>query len=362
MLVAVGVILPPPEVVLLAEQIIADKGLDKGKGRETILNGLHRGRGEGRESGGDIEGGEDEMDVVYDNTCTSSSAADDTLNTYKELVLSVFASAALQCCVNNRRHCRERETSYVALARSLTTCELEFCIEPTGSQGFVWTEGDVLHHWKYCVQPSLKAVDKPNPEPTSGNKSSDDEGQEEYLNKFYSPILSSALTSRWSNIGLALTEKDLMELRVVRQRRFLDQEKLEGLESESDGDNDENNTSMNSTGGGGGNSSADEEGEYNETSERNRDRDRERDRERDRPRGSKRGPDRRSYSALGFTALGIAGCVAAQPLDPSVRPRSRAKKGKIVQEEEESAVFDPQGEKFETVELQDDCVVSYTWH
>jgi hypothetical protein len=352
-LVAVGVVLPPPEVVLLAEQIIADKGLDKGKGRETILSGLHRARG----GVGDEEGGEDAMDVAFDDTNSqsaghSNSAADETLNDYKELVLSVFASAALQCCVNNRRHCRERESSYVSLAKSLTTCELEFCIEPTGSQGFVWTEGDVLHHWKYCVHPSLKAADKPPPEPTSGYRSSEDEGQEEYLNKFYSPILSSALTSRWSNIGLAINEKDFMELRVVRQRRFLDQEKLEGLESESDGDNDESNAHANSTGAGTGNSSAEEEGEDMDASERGR----ERDRDRDRPRGGKKGADRRSYSALGFTALGIAGCVAAQPLDPSIRPRSRAKKGKPVQEEEESTGFDPQGEKFETVELQDDWI------
>ena len=354
MLVAVGAVLPPPEIVLQAEQIIADKGLDKSRGRESILSGLHR---KGRVS--DLpEGGVDLMNGIGVDSPSprgglSSSVADDTLNDYKETVLSVFASAALQSCVNNRRHCRERDASYIALARALTTCELEFCIQPTGSQGFVWTEGDVLHHWKYCVHPSLKAADKTRPEATSDNKSSDDETQKEYLNKFYAPILSSTLTSRWSNFGLGLTEKDFRELRVVRQRRFLDQERLEGLESESEGDNEETNAgSVNK--GTDGNSSADEE--WDEMAAPERSRERERERERERLKGFKKGTDRRTYSALGFTALGIAGCVAAQPADPSIRPRSRARKGKVAPDEEESGGFDIQGEKFEAVVLQDDWI------
>ena len=169
-----------------------------------------------------------------------------------EKVLQVFAFAALHARVNYRKHSRDMkhnpaaEALFADLLCALSTCELELSIYPTGNQGAVWTEGDILHYWRYCVNATLQKVDMTR-NVGDGKKerrhddddNDDNQNDVECMNKFYAPMMSSQIKQRWSDIGLDLQEKDFFELRTVRQRRLLIKERMEVAESESGADIDE---------------------------------------------------------------------------------------------------------------------------
>jgi hypothetical protein len=345
------VIIPPPHVMSMARDLIndhANSGVDGIEG-ENIAE----------------EGGSESTGVIPQITSRQSSApssshredmsrqrAQDAAHVVvgsaeHERILMVFAEAALHAGVNNRRHC-SKANKYSELLTLLTYCESELCLDPTGNQGSIWTDGDILHYWKYCVHASLKVVDKDKvKERTVKEEDVDDDDGEEFLNKFYTPILSSDITSRWSKIGLELQEKDFMEVRVVRQRRFLEKERLENMESDSDIDVD------NSQSGNGHN--MDNSGDETEGTGRE-------------DRAAVR-RDRRAYSVLGFTAMGVAGCVSAAPLDPSIRPRSRALKNKSKDKDKDKDKDEEKGREDEgeddnrlanpeqqTIELRDDWI------
>lgn len=345
-LASLRVIIPPPHVMNMARDLI----------NEHVVRGA-----EGVEGLDGVEEGVESSSLIPENTSKQPSApssshredmsrqrAQDAAHVVvgsaeHERILMVFAEAALHAGVNNRRHC-SKANKYSELLTLLTYCESELCLDPTGNQGSIWTDGDILHYWKYCVHASLKVVDKDKVKERTINEEDvdDDDDGEEFLNKFYTPILSSEITSRWSKIGLDLQEKDFMEVRVVRQRRFLEKERLENM-SDSDIDMD------NSQGGSG--HYMDNSGDETEGTERE-------------DRATVR-RDRRAYSVLGFTAMGVAGCVSAQPLDPSIRPRSRALKNKNKdQDKEEEKGREDEGEddnrlanpEQQTIELRDDWI------
>ena len=184
-------------------------------------------------------------------------------------------------------------------------------------------------------------------ERTINEENVDDEDEEEFLNKFYTPIVSPEITSRWSKIGLDLQEKDFMEVRVVRQRRFLERERLESMHSDSDIDID---AGQGSNGINMDNSGDETEGTGKEDRSMTR-------------------RDRRAYSVLGFTAMGVAVCVSALPLDPSIRPRARSLKNKNRDKDKDKDKEDEKGREDEgeddnrqsnpdqqTIELRDDWI------
>jgi hypothetical protein len=352
-LASLRVIIPPPHVMSMARDLIDNNNVNSG------VDGVEGLDGENIVE----EGGSESSGVMPENTSKQPSAPSSShredMNRQRaqdaahvvvgsaehERILMVFAEAALHAGVNNRRHC-SKANKYSELLTLLTYCESELCLDPTGNQGSIWTDGDILHYWKYCVHASLKVVDKDNvKERTVNEEDVDDDDGEEFLNKFYTPIVSSEITSRWSKIGLDLQEKDFMEVRVVRQRRFLEKERLENMESDSDIDVD------NSQGGSGNN--MDNSGDETEGTGRE-------------DRAAVR-RDRRAYSVLGFTAMGVAGCVSAAPLDPSIRPRSRALKNKNKdkdKDKEEEKGREDEGEddnrlanpEQQTIELRDDWI------
>lgn len=328
MLVSLGVIIPPPHVMSMARDLLVDHDIEV-EGEVEV---------EGQVDIEDVNEGKEYSSeyraVIPSKAPTASSAPPSTHkenmsrkcahdvahvvvgSAEYERILSVFAEAALHASVNNRRHC-SKDNKYAELLTLLTYCESELCLDPTGNQGSIWTDGDILHYWKYCVHASLKAVDKDKVKERSlKEEDADDDDNEEFLNKFYTPILSSEITTRWSKIGLDLQEKDFMEVRVVRQKRFLEKERLESMQSDSDVDIDASQ-GTNEHGHDMDNSGDETEGTGAGAGTGNARDDR-----------SKIRRDRRAYSVLGFTAMGVAGCVSAAPLDPAIRPRARALKNK----------------------------------
>jgi hypothetical protein len=344
-LASLRVIIPPPHVMNMARDLINDHVVRGAEGVEG-MDGVEEG----------VEGSSLIPEITSKQPSAPSSSHREDMSRQRaqdaahvvvgsaehERILMVFAEAALHAGVNNRRHC-SKANKYSELLTLLTYCESELYLDPTGNQGSIWTDGDILHYWKYCVHASLKVVDKDKvKERTINEEDVDDDDGEEFLNKFYTPILSSEITSRWSKIGLDLQEKDFMEVRVVRQRRFLEKERLENM-SDSDMGMD------NSQSGSGHN--MDNSGDETEGTERE-------------DRATVR-RDRRAYSVLGFTAMGVAGCVSAQPLDPSIRPRSRALKNKNKdKDKEEERGREDEGEddnrlsnpEQQTIELRDDWI------
>ena len=285
-------------------------------------------------------------------------SADEESYSPSEKVLQIFAYAALHARVNYRKHSRDMKHNPVAealladLLSALSTCEFELSIYPTGNQGAVWTEGDILHYWRYCVNATLQKVDmtragsvgKKVKRSEEDDDDDNDQNDVETLNKFYAPMMSSQIKQRWSDIGLDLQDKDFFELRTVRQRRFLIKERMEVAESESGADIDECQAT---TGDHSSGSSGEEgEGEGDES------------RKLDAKAKKALRKDRRAYSSIGFTALGLAGCVSGPPLDPSLQPRARARKKTKIDApvEEESVPFEASEENPEIVELQDDWI------
>ena len=363
MLVSLGVIIPPPHVMSMARDLLVDHDV------EVEDEGQVESENKGK------EGSSDRRAVILSKVLTTSSALPSTHkenmnrtcghdvahvvvgSAEYERILSVFAEAALHASVNNRRHC-SKDSKYTELLTLLTYCESELCLDPTGNQGSIWTDGDILHYWKYCVHASLKVVDKDKVKERSlKEEDADDDENEEFLNKFYTPIISTEITTRWSKIGLDLQEKDFMEVRAVRQRRFLEKERLESMLSDSDIDID---VSQGSAGHGRDmdNSGDEYEGTGAGTGNARDDR-------------SKTRRDRRAYSVLGFTAMGVAGCVSAAPLDPSIRPRARALKNKNRDKDKDKDKDDEKGRgedgegdddirqsnpEQQTIELRDDWI------
>ena len=362
MLVSLGVIIPPPHVMSMARDLLVDHDIEvEAEGQVEIEN-------EGKEDSNVLRA------VIPSKAPTASSAFPSTHkenmnrkcghdvahvvvgSAEYERILSVFAEAALHASVNNRRHC-SKDTKYTELLTLLTYCESELCLDPTGNQGSIWTDGDILHYWKYCVHASLKVVDKDKVKERSlKEEDADDEENEEFLNKFYTPIVSSEITTRWSKIGLDLQEKDFMEVRAVRQRRFLEKERLESMQSDSDVDIDVSHGSH----GHGHGRDMDNSGDETEGTGTGNARD-----------AVKTRRDRRAYSVLGFTAMGVAGCVSAAPLDPSIRPRARALKNKNKDKDKDKDKDDEKGRgedgegdddirqsnpEQQTIELRDDWI------
>ena len=361
-LVSLGVIIPPPHVMSMARDLLVDHDIEvEAEGQVEIEN-------EGKEDSNVLRA------VIPSKAPTASSAFPSTHkenmnrkfghdvahvvvgSAEYERILSVFAEAALHASVNNRRHC-SKDTKYTELLTLLTYCESELCLDPTGNQGSIWTDGDILHYWKYCVHASLKVVDKDKVKERSlKEEDADDEENEEFLNKFYTPIVSSEITTRWSKIGLDLQEKDFMEVRAVRQRRFLEKERLESMQSDSDVDIDVSHGSH----GHGHGRDMDNSGDETEGTGTGNARD-----------AVKTRRDRRAYSVLGFTAMGVAGCVSAAPLDPSIRPRARALKNKNKDKDKDKDKDDEKGRgedgegdddirqsnpEQQTIELRDDWI------
>ena len=333
MLVSVGILVPSTHILNVA------RGIVSGGSYERDSNG----------------GGDD--DVI------------DKDGIVEEKVLHLFAKIALHGRVNKRIHRnnfddeatesnrdaqtqggdrrnkrRNVEGLYDQLLHALPISVFHLCLEPTGCQGLVWSEGDILHYWKYTVFPSMKNVniaegrDGKGGGDKAGNsrreellsikgdpEGDQDEEDELYLNKFYTPIVSATITLRWSELGFLSTTSDFDDLKVVRQRRFLEKEKeIEercrddnqhaNANSDSEPDNISRDISLDDT---------DNREESLNISNDNTNGNRGEGADKKRRRNI---VGRRGFSSLGFTSLGIAGCVSAPDLDPSVVPRARARK------------------------------------
>lgn len=262
------------------------------------------------------------------------------------------------------------EGKYDQLLHMLPIGEFHVSLEPAGNQGLIWSEGDILHYWKYTVFPSIKNVSSvgnshrvdgrgggdSERNSLQGEHSSDkgcggdeqDDDDEYYINKFYSPIVSAKLTARWTDIGYIENASDFEELKVVRHKRLTEREidEIYGDCIQNDDANSDNENGRN---------------EVSQEDSNNRELDK------------KRRPSivgRRGFSSLGFTTLGIAGCVSAPDLDPNVRPRARTRKSKssgkqgeetegeegVIFDEDDEAILGPGGIKTEDVLLQDDWI------
>ena len=333
----------------------------------------------------------------------------------EEKVLHLFARIALHGRVNKRIHRnniddevtennRDAETMgedrrkkrrnvegmYDQLLHALPISVFHLCLEPMGCQGLVWSEGDVLHYWKYTVFPSIKKVS--TTEGRDGKGGGDEEGNscheehfsgkgdpgddqddddELYLNKFYTPIVSATITLRWSELGFLPTLNDFDDLKVVRQRRFIEKER-EIEERSREDDQHDNANSDSETEKISRDISLDDTEEREESFNNCHDSINGNQGEGADKKKKKSIVGRRGFSSLGFTSLGIAGCVSAPDLDPNVMPRARARKGKADKkiggesenaedgdddgEEEEEGTTGHEGSKNEDVLLQDDWI------
>ena len=472
-LVAVGVLIPSNHVLNLAKEILNSEKSEANRSSSSVGDGgnvsagsssegagAHRGdrghRGEGgdgvhRGDGGDACDFVIDVDTPIDEAllCLFARAASSGLSRYKKR--SQHNNSNIDnnygindgnnddndndCDINNsntssnssssssssrdgrgpreskKMKDRDMRDQYAALLQALPTSEYQLCLTPMGSQGFLWSDGDVLHYWKYTVYPSLKNVHRAsgvndiygshvsndsyysnsnnsngnldnnnsssssssssnsssnsnnnnNSSKNKSNKSSndDDADNDDYLNKFYTPIESSTISARFLRLECDIGEEDFDDLKIVRQKRIADRgigrQRMtagkgdmsrggDGSEEEGDDDqydendreyydgvdndseklhdfstsHDRESTSLPA-------SSSEDNRKNTENTDNTENKENKENTENTENRGKKL-PDRRVFTGIGFTPLGIAGCVSAPEIDPSVRPRARTRK------------------------------------